>query len=62
MPNIMILAQALLQILVHKVEPKLQISTGDFNTWYIDNIMGAHYSKTHAFVVGHLRMKVSPSQ
>ena len=32
------------------VEPKLQISD-DFNTWRIDNNMGVHYGKTHAFVV-----------
>ena len=48
------------------VEPKLQISAGDFNTWCIDNNMGVHYDKTHAFVVGskHMRsaMKASPSQ
>ena len=24
------------------VEPKLQISAGDFNTWCIDNNMGVH--------------------
>ena len=34
------------------VEPKLQISADDFNTWCIDNNMGVHYGKTHAFVVG----------
>ena len=34
------------------VEPKLQISAGDFNTWCIDNNMGVHSGKTHAFVVG----------
>ena len=33
------------------VEPKLQISADDFNTWCIDNYMGVHYGKTHAFVV-----------
>ena len=34
------------------VEPKLQISADDFNTWCIDNNMGVHCGKTHAFVVG----------
>ena len=34
------------------VESKLQISEGDFNTWSIENNMGVHCSKTHAFVVG----------
>ena len=38
------------------VEPKLQIGAGDFNTWYIDNNMGVHYGKTHAFVVGSKHM------
>ena len=41
------------------VEPKLQISAGDFNTWCIDNNMGVHYGKTHAFVVGSKRMTSS---
>ena len=27
------------------VETKLQISAGDFNTWCIDNNIGAHYVK-----------------
>ena len=27
------------------VEPKLQISAGDFNTWCIENNMGVHYGK-----------------
>ena len=38
------------------VEPKLQISAGDFNTWCIDNNMGVHNGKTHAFVVGSKHM------
>ena len=38
------------------VEPKLQISSGDFNTWCIDNNIGVHYGKTHAFVVGSKHM------
>ena len=38
------------------VEPKLQISAGDFNTLCIDNDMGVHYGKTHAFVVGSKHM------
>ena len=28
------------------VQPKLQISAGDFNTWCIENNMGVHYGKT----------------
>ena len=38
------------------VEPKLQISAGDFNTWCIENNMGVHYGKTHAFVSGSKHM------
>ena len=38
------------------VEPKLQISAGDFNIWCIENNMGVHYGKTHAFVVGSKHM------
>ena len=38
------------------VEPKLQNSADDFNTWCIDNNMGVHYGKTHAFVVGSKHM------
>ena len=38
------------------VEPKLQISAGDFNTWCIENYMGVHYGKTHQFVVGSKHM------
>ena len=38
------------------VEPKLQISADDSNTWCIDNNMGVHYCKTHAFVVGSKHM------
>ena len=38
------------------VEPKLQISAGDFNAWCTDNNMGVHYGKTHAFVVGSKHM------
>ena len=38
------------------VEPKLQITAGDFNTWCIDNNMGVHYGKTHSFVVGSKHM------
>ena len=38
------------------VEPRLQISAGDFNTWCIDNSMGVHYGKTHSFVVGSKHM------
>ena len=34
------------------VEPKLQNSADDFNTWCIDNNMAVHYGKTHAFEVG----------
>ena len=30
------------------VEPKLQNSVDDFNTWCIDNNIGIHYGKTHA--------------
>ena len=33
------------------VEPRLQMSAGDFNTWCIDNNMAVHYNKTHSFVV-----------
>ena len=29
------------------IEPKLQISAGDFNTWCIDNNMEVHYGKIH---------------
>ena len=38
------------------VEPKLQTSANDFNTWCIDDNMGVHYGKTHAFVVGSKHM------
>ena len=38
------------------VESKLQNSADDFNTWCIDNNMGVHYGKTHAFVVGSKHM------
>ena len=38
------------------VEPKLQNSADDFNAWCIDNNMGVHYGKTHAFVVGSKHM------
>ena len=38
------------------VEPKLQISAGDFNTWCIDNNMGVHYGKTRTFTVGPKHM------
>ena len=38
------------------VELKLQINAGDFNTWCIDNNVGVHYGKTHAFVVGSKHM------
>ena len=38
------------------VEPKLQTSVGDFYTCCIDNNMGLHYGKTHAFVVGSKHM------
>ena len=38
------------------VEPKLQTSAGDFNTWCIDSTVGVHYGKTHAFVVGSKHM------
>ena len=37
------------------VEPKLQNSAGDFNTWCIKQNMGFHYDKTHSFVVGSKR-------
>ena len=33
------------------VEPQLQNSADDFNTWCINNNMGVHYGKTHAFIV-----------
>ena len=38
------------------VQPKLRISAGDFNTWCIENNMGVHYGKIHAFVVGSKQM------
>ena len=38
------------------VEHKLQTSADDFNSWCIDNNMGVHYGKTHAFVVGSKHM------
>ena len=38
------------------VEPKLQNSADDFNTCCIDNDMGVHYGKTHAFVIGSKHM------
>ena len=38
------------------IEPKLQNSADDFNTWCIDNNMGVHYGKTHAFVVDSKHM------
>ena len=38
------------------VEPRLQISAGDFNTWSIDSNMGVHYGKTHSFLVGSKHM------
>ena len=38
------------------VEPKLQFSAGDFNTWCIDNNMGVHYGKRHSFVVDSKHM------
>ena len=38
------------------VEPKLQNSADDFNTWCIDNNMGVHYGKSHAFVLGPKHM------
>ena len=38
------------------IEPRLQMSAGDFNTWCIDKIMGVHYGKTHSFVVGSKQM------
>ena len=37
---------------IEVVEPKLQTSGGDFNTWCIENNKRVHYGKTHAFVVG----------
>ncbi|MCG8066696.1 MAG: hypothetical protein JAY84_02445 [Candidatus Thiodiazotropha taylori] len=37
---------------VEMIQPKLQISAGDFDTWCTDNNMGVHYGKTHAFVAG----------
>ena len=42
--------------LLEVVEPKLQNSAVDFNTWCIDNNMRVHYGKTHAFVVGSKHM------
>ena len=38
------------------VEPKLQISAGDLNTWCIDNNTGVRYGTTHAFLVGSKHM------
>ena len=38
------------------VEPKIQISAGNFKTWCIENNMGVHYGKTHSFVVGSKHM------
>ena len=38
------------------IEPKLQNSADDFNTWCSDNKIGVHYGKTHAFVVGSKHM------
>ena len=38
------------------VESKLQNTADEFNTWCIDNNMGVHYGKTHAFVVGSKHM------
>ena len=34
-------------------------SVDDFNTWCIDNNMGVHYGKTHAFVVSSKHMTSS---
>ena len=31
------------------VEPKLQISADDFNTWCIDNNMGVHYGRLETY-------------
>ena len=42
--------------IVKVVEPKLQNSADDFNTWCIDYNMGVHYGKTHAFVEGSKHM------
>ena len=41
------------------VEPTQQISAGDFNVWCIENNMGVHYGKTHAFVVGSKHIMTS---
>ena len=41
------------------IEPKLQVSTCDFNTWCTGNNMGVHYGKTHAFVAGSKHMTSS---
>ena len=38
------------------VEPKIQISADDFNTWCMDNNMGVHYGTTHVLVVGSKHM------
>ena len=38
------------------VEPRLQISAEDFNTWCTDNNMEVHYGKTHSFGVGSKHM------
>ena len=35
-----------------EIEPKLQVSRCEFNTWCIDDNMGVHYGKTNAFVAG----------
>ena len=43
---------SILPVKLEVVEPNLQISADDFNTWCIDNNMGVLYGKTHAFVVG----------
>ena len=38
------------------VGPKLQTSSNDFNSWCLDNNMGVHYGKTHAFIAGTKHM------
>ena len=41
---------------MEEIEPKLQVSTCDFNTLCTNNNMGVHYGKAHAFVAGSKHM------
>ena len=55
--NVFIAKSSLLGKKLEVVEPRLQMSVGDFNTiWCIDNNVGVHYGKTHSFVVGSNHM------